>query len=102
MKVRLMKYDKVKTKCHQNWKYGEEVDGYNVMFEREDKKKYILHFAEAGPNFNGVMIDGKKYLLDSYTQIGFKRASYPKKLMDEMINMAKEKINEDCKNGKRK
>ena len=94
MKVRLMKYDKVKTKCHQNWKYGEEVDGYNVMFEREDKKKYILHFAEAGPNFNGVMLAGKKYLIDGYTQIGFQRATRSKAMLDKMVKMTQKEIGE--------
>lgn len=102
MKVELKSYKSYPIISQRNWKYGETINGYQVRFERSDNKKYILWLEEAGPNFDGVMIDGKKYLLDSYTQIGFKRASYPKKLMDEMINMAKEKINEDCKNGKRK
>lgn len=93
MDVRLVDYEKKKAICHQNWKYGEEVDGYDVIFERKDKKRYILHFVEAGPNFDGVMLKGKKYLLDGYTQIGFKKATKPLKLLKTMTDMASKEIN---------
>ena len=97
MKVKLVSCEKVKAICHQNWNYGKEVDGYDVKFERYDKKKYILHFVEAGPNFSGVMLDGKKYLLDGYTQIGFRKATHPKQLLKEMTAITEKMINDDCK-----
>ena len=93
MKVKLVSYKKYPIICHQNWNYGKEVDGYDVKFERDDKKKYILHFVEAGPNFDGIMLDGKKYLLDGYTQIGFKKATKPLKLLKTMTDMASKEIN---------
>lgn len=94
MKVKLVSYKKYPIICRQNWNYGKEVDGYNVLFEREDKKKYILHFAEAGPNFNGVMLAGKKYLVDGYTQIGFQRATRSRAMLDKMIKMTQKEIGE--------
>lgn len=75
MKVKLLKLERATARGNEAQNWGREVKGLNAYFEREDRKKYILHFTETRVCAPAIVFDGADMKLDGYTLIGFKKAS---------------------------
>ena len=66
--------------------------GLNAYFERDDNKKYILHFRETLVCTPTIKFDGVDMKLDAYTLIGFKKSVRLGALEKEMIAQVRERI----------
>lgn len=73
MKVKLYKIEKATARGNESANWGREVKGLNAYFERDDHKKYILHFSETEVCAPVIVFDGAGMKLDGYTLIGFKK-----------------------------
>lgn len=93
MKVKLYKIEKATARGNelaQNW--GQEVKGLNAYFERDDHKKYILHFSETEVCAPVIVFDGAGMKLNAYTLIGFKKRARLGELKDKMIAQVRDEL----------
>ena len=73
MKVKLLKLERATARGNEARNWEQEVKGLNAYFERDDHKKYILHFCETLVCTPTIKFDGVDMKLDAYTRIGFKK-----------------------------
>lgn len=92
MRVKLINIERAMVKGNECANWGQEVKGLNAYFEREDNKKYILHFSETRACKPVLVFDGADMKLDGYTLIGFKKRSRLGKLQDEMLEQVREEL----------
>lgn len=92
MKVKLVNIERATAKGNEAQNWGQEVKGLNAYFEREDNKKYILHFTETQMCKPVLVFDGADMKLDGYTLIGFKKRTRLGNLQDEMLAQVREEL----------
>ena len=92
MKVKLLKLERATARGNEARNWGREVKGLNAYFERDDHKKYILHFRETLVCTPTNKFDGTDMKLDAYTLIGFKKSVRLGALEKEMVAQVREKI----------
>lgn len=92
MKVKLYKIEKATARGNEQANWGRAVKGLNAYFERDDHKKYILHFSETVVCAPAIEFDGAKMKLDGYTLIGFKKRARLGALQNNMIEQVREDI----------
>lgn len=92
MKVKLYKIEKATARGNEARNWGQEVKGLNAYFERDDHKKYILHFCETLVCAPTIKFDGVDMKLDAYTSIGFKKSVRLGALEKDMIAQVREEI----------
>lgn len=92
MKVKLYKLEKTTARGNESANWGREVKGLNAYFERDDHKKYILHFCETRVCAPVIVFDGAGMKLDGYTLIGFKRGVGLGKLREVMTAQVRDEL----------
>lgn len=92
MRVKLINIERATAKGNECANWGQEVKGLNAYFEREDNKKYILHFSETKVCAPVLVFDGADMKLDGYTLIGFKKRSRLGNLQGEMLAQVREEL----------
>lgn len=92
MKVKLLKLERATARGNEARNWGREVKGLNAYFERDDNKKYILHFRETLVCTPTIKFDGVDMKLDAYTLIGFKKSVRLGALEKEMVAQVRERI----------
>lgn len=92
MKVKLLKLERATARGNEARNWGREVKGLNAYFERDDHKKYILHFCETLVCTPTIKFDGTDMKLDAYTLIGFKKSVRLGALEKEMVAQVRERI----------
>lgn len=92
MKVKLLKLERATARGNEQANWEREVKGLNAYFERDDHKKYILHFRETLVCTPTIKFDGVDMKLDAYTLIGFKKSVRLGALEKEMIAQVREEI----------
>lgn len=92
MKVKLLKLERATARGNEARNWEQEVKGLNAYFERDDHKKYILHFCETLVCTPTIKFDGVDMKLDAYTLIGFKKSVRLGALEKEMVAQVRERI----------
>lgn len=92
MKVKLLKLERATARGNEARNWEQEVKGLNAYFEREDKKKYILHFCETEVCAPVIVFDGAGMKLDAYTLIGFKKRARLGALKEEMVAQVRDEL----------
>lgn len=92
MRVKLVNIERAMAKGNEAQNWGQEVKGLNAYFEREDNKKYILHFVETCMCKPVLVFDGADMRLDGYTLIGFKKRTRLGSLQDKMLEQVREEL----------
>ena len=92
MRVKLVNIERTTAKGNEARNWGQEVKGLNAYFEREDNKKYILHFVETQMCKPVLVFDGADMRLDGYTLVGFKKHSRLGNLQDDMLEQVREEL----------
>lgn len=92
MRVKLLKLESATARGNESANWGREVKGLNAYFERDDNKKYILHFSETEVCAPVIVFDGADMKLDGYTLIGFKKRSRLGNLQSEMFAQVREEL----------
>lgn len=92
MKVKLLKLERATARGNEARNWGRAVKGLNAYFERDDHKKYILHFCETLVCTPTIEFDGVKMKLDGITYIGFKKCGRLGALEKEMVAQVRERI----------
>lgn len=92
MKVKLSKLERATARGNEARNWEQEVKGLNAYFERDDHKKYILHFCETLVCTPTIKFDGVDMKLDGITYIGFKKCGRLGALQNNMIEQVRERI----------
>ena len=92
MKVKLYKIEKATARGNESTNWGQRVKGLNAYFERDDHKKYILHFSETRVCAPVIVFDGAGMKLDGYTLIGFKKRARLGALGEEMTAQVRDEL----------
>lgn len=92
MKVKLLKLERATARGNEARNWGREVKGLNAYFERDDNKKYILHFRETLVCTPTIKFDGVDMKLDAYTLIGFKKSVRLGALEKEMVAQVRDEL----------